>query len=111
MTIYPNRPTPGADGTMRKAHYGEGRQPRDDIVDAGWGPAFAAGCVLRYLRRAKDPEHSLESARWYWARLREMSGSWAGDPAHAPIVNAGFAPTVLRKLWKLLTPRERELLK
>ena len=30
-------------------------------------------CVLRYLRRTKDPEHSLESARWYWARLHEMA--------------------------------------
>lgn len=53
----------GADGTVRKAHYGESRQPIDDIFAAGWGPAFCAGNVLKYLRRTKEPEHSLESAR------------------------------------------------
>ena len=64
------------DGTIRQVHYGAGRQPWDDIVAAGWAPAFAAGNVLKYLRRSKEPEHSLESAHWYWARLREM------DQAH-----------------------------
>lgn len=70
----PDRETPGADGTVRKAHYGDGVQPWDLIVAAGWASEFAAGCVLRYLRRTKDPEHSLESARWYWARLNELAG-------------------------------------
>lgn len=56
----------GADGTVRQDHYGAGRQPWDDIVDAGWGPAFAAGNVLKYLRRPdKNPldpvRHSLEA--------------------------------------------------
>lgn len=58
-----------ADGTIRKAYYGAGRQPFDDIVSAGWGPAFAAGNVLKYLRRDKDQEHSLRSARWYWREI------------------------------------------
>jgi hypothetical protein len=61
------------DGTVRQDHYGAGRQPWDNIVGLGWAPHFAAGNVLKYLRRTKEPEHSLASARWYWARLREMS--------------------------------------
>jgi hypothetical protein len=77
----------------------------DTIVAAGWGPACAAGGVLMSLQ-----DLDLESARWYWARLREMSGAWADDPANAPLANESFAPTVLRKLWELLTPSERELL-
>jgi hypothetical protein len=78
----------------------------DTIIAAGWGPACAAGGVLMSLREYPD----LESARWYWAQLREMSGGWADDPANAPLVNESFAPTVLRKLWELLTDQERELL-
>ena len=57
--VFSNRDELGEDGTVRKAHYGSGRQPWDHIKAAGWGPEFAAGCVLRYLRRTKDPEHSL----------------------------------------------------
>lgn len=66
-----DRKEPGAGGEVRKVHYGEGEQPWDIIVACGWGPAFAAGCVIRYLRRDKAREHSLESARWYYARLFE----------------------------------------
>lgn len=75
---YPDRPQPGAAGEPRKAHYGDGEQPWDAIVRLGWGPAFAAGNVLKYLRRTKDPEHSLESARWYWRRLEErfLDDAW-----------------------------------
>jgi len=65
------RVAPGIDNTPRKAHYGDGEQPWDVIVRLGWGPAFAAGNVLKYLRRSKHPEHSLESAAWYYARLVE----------------------------------------
>ena len=63
-------------GDGRKVHYGSGEQPWDVIVASGWGPAFAAGNVVKYLRRNKAPEHSLESARWYYARLYEGA---AGD--------------------------------
>lgn len=73
MPIAKNRDEPGQDGTVRKAHYGAGKQPWDTMVEKGWAVHFAAGTVLRYLRRDKEPEHSLESARWYFARLREMS--------------------------------------
>lgn len=62
------------DGTVRKAHYGAGRQPWDDIVDAGWGAEFAAGNALKYVRRykAKNGEDGLEKGRWYYARLVEL---------------------------------------
>ena len=86
MTNYQADGTPihkAEDGTLRKSRYGAGRQPWDDIKDAGWGPAFAAGNVLKNLRRSKEPEHSLESAKWYWARLNEEA---AKEPwgVHAP---------------------------
>lgn len=60
------------DFSVRKEHYGAGRQPWDEIKDAGWAPAFAAGNVLKYLRRDKAREHSIESARWYWDQLHQM---------------------------------------
>ena len=60
------------DREPRKAHYGvEGEQPWDAMLRLGWGPVAAASNILRYLRRSKMPEHSLESARWYYARLYE----------------------------------------
>lgn len=55
--------------TDRKPWYGEGRQPIDDIMEAGWGPEFCAGNVLKYLRRTKDPVHSIESAKVYYGWL------------------------------------------
>ncbi len=63
------------DGSVRQQHYGVGEQPWDVILREGWGPAFAAGNVLKYLRRDKAPEHSLSSARWYWRQIVERSGS------------------------------------
>lgn len=68
-----NREELGHDGTVRKKHYGPGRQLWDDIKDEGWDVHFSAGCILRYLRRDKDIEHSLESAQWYLRRLQEMT--------------------------------------
>jgi hypothetical protein len=96
--LYPNRAIPGVDGTIRKAHYGEGKQPWDFIVEAGWAPEFAAGCVLRYLRRTKDPTHSLESARWYFARLGELA-------------ERGHAKYVLGQLRSMLIAEELERLR
>ena len=87
------------DGTVRQDHYGLARQPWDDIVSVGWAPYFAAGNVLKYLRRTKDPEHSLESARWYWARLREMFNGDYPD-----------ASGVYFNLLMLLNPDEQKLL-
>jgi hypothetical protein len=70
------------DASPRKAWYGDGVQPWDIIVERGWGPSFAAANVLKYVRRVKDPEHSLESARWYYARLyRNAAQAVAGPTA------------------------------
>lgn len=80
------------DGIARKAHYGNGRQPWDDIVDMGWGQQFAAGNVLKYIRRAakKNGPDDISKARWYYARLLEI-----GDL------------DVLNKIFDLLTKDER----
>ena len=61
----------GIDGTVRKAHYGAGKQPFDEMKELGWADHFAAGCVLKYVRRhaAKNGEDDLAKARWYWAEL------------------------------------------
>ena len=86
------------DGTVRQSYYGLGVQPFDTIVGAGWGPAFSAGNVLKYLRRDKDIDHSRESARWYWQQLikySEHSTEWL---------------KTLRLLCVLLTENEKELL-
>ncbi len=97
--LFPDREKLGADGSVRKAHYGSGRQPWDDILDEGWGPGFAAGCVLRYLRRDKAVEHSLESARWYMVRLLEHGvGSGTEEWQDA-----------IERLRRLLTHEERQL--
>lgn len=100
--LAPNREAPGLDGSVRKAHYGPGRQPWDDIVEAGWGPAFAAGCVLRYLRRDKAQAHSLESARWYYRQLYRRG-------ADGPALN-DWAVT-LHQLDDLLTQAELRLVR
>ena len=79
----PDRAEPGEDGTIRKAHYGAGRQPWDDIIDFGWGPAFAAGNALKYVRRhaAKNGADDLATGRWYYGELYkraagEINGPW-----------------------------------
>jgi hypothetical protein len=69
MSFEENRDQPGSDASVRKKHYGDGKQPWDIIVEAGWGPAFAAANVLKYIRRTKNPEHSFESACWYYRQL------------------------------------------
>ncbi len=86
------------DGTVRKAHYGTGRQPWDEIVTAGWGAVFAAANVLKYVRRhtRKNGSDDLQKARWYYARLNNMAG-----------VDAALA---LAKLHHLLTSEELALL-
>jgi hypothetical protein len=96
---------------QRQAHYGQGRQAWDDILDEGWAPEFAAGNILKYLRRTKEPEHSLESARWYYARLTEMM---RGELLPATITKAsagrrhvGRAAAVLVRLGELLTDDEK----
>lgn len=90
---------PREDGTIRRAHYGSGKQPWDEILELGWGPHFAAGNVLKYLRRTKDVGHSLDSARWYWARLHEMLERGNVETAQA-------AYQCLRELFQKLTDEE-----
>lgn len=64
----------GIDGTIRKAHYGAGKQPWDEIKELGWAEHFAGGCVLKYVRRhkAKNGQDDLDKARWYWTELDKL---------------------------------------
>jgi hypothetical protein len=89
------------DAEPRKAHYGDGVQPWDVIVAQGWGPAFAASNVIKYLRRTKNPEHSAENAAWYYDRLVEGAAGIAGY-RHGPTWQAA-----LDALELLLTTEER----
>lgn len=91
----------GVDGTVRKAHYGEGRQPWDDIKDLGWAPHFAAGNALKYVRRykAKNGQDDLEKGRWYFAELSKMCTDMHST-ASAAIVQ--LANNVTEEEWGLL---------
>lgn len=60
-------------GDGRKQHYGSGKQPIDTIMENGWGAAFCAGNILKYLRRTKDRQHSIDSARVYWQWLMSLA--------------------------------------
>lgn len=90
----------GIDGTVRKAHYGAGRQPWDDIKLLGWAPEFAAGNALKYVRRhaAKNGDDDLAKGRWYFAELVKLSFSKAR------------ATQVLGELLREITAEERKLL-
>lgn len=91
------------DDTQRKRHYGAGKQPWDTIKELGWAAEFAASNVLKYMRRVKDREHSVESARWYYARLKEMMGRDNGSDVRR-------AADVYRALMGELTDGELALL-
>lgn len=85
-------------GDGRKAHYGSGRQPYDDIKRLGWAPEFLAGSILKYLRRTKDSEHSLESARIYWRWLNDLVIDASDEDNHIRYV--------IKQLTGTLTPDE-----
>ena len=60
------------DETTRQGYYGpDGEQPWDVIKRLGFAAEFAAGNVLKYMKRTKPGQeaHSLASARWYHDRL------------------------------------------
>lgn len=101
---------------QRAAHYGDGIQPWDHIKAVGWGPQFAAGNALKYVRRYKNKngEDDLQKGRWYYHELVEMV---AKVDAHTPATPQGaighlaHAPSVLGTLELLLTQDERALLR
>lgn len=105
----------GADGTVRKNHYGAGRQPWDEIVDLGWGPEFAAGNALKYVKRhaAKNGDDDLAKGRWYYARLVEMMKGTGSLPADKVLRTVAQSRSVfiLQQLKKKITEAERALLR
>lgn len=64
-----------------------GKQPWDIIVGAGYGPIFAAGNTLKYVRRyaVKNDEDDLKKGRWYSARLFEALGRGEPDALKAAL--------------------------
>lgn len=66
------------DGTTRQAYYGTGEQPWDVIKRNGWAHHFAAGNVLKYLRRDKPGQEGsdVEKARWYYRELLALAGNY-----------------------------------
>jgi len=84
----------------RKDHYGSGKQPWDTMVELGIAPGFAAGNILKYLRRSKEPAHSEESARWYYMRLKELAHEPPNDAC------ALTAPAMLRIVERELNHAE-----
>jgi hypothetical protein len=100
-----DRVEPGADGSVRKAHYGDGKQPWDTIKELGWGPEFAAANVLKYLRRTKDVEGSRQKALWYKARLVEMMSDMSttlGERQHASFCTSVMIKKLTSEEWELL---------
>jgi hypothetical protein len=90
------------DGTVRKKHYGDGKQPWDTMVELGWAPVFAAACALKYVRRyrSKNGEDDLDKGRWYYARLTELVASGGTNVA-----------IIVMQLERELTPTELALLR
>jgi hypothetical protein len=90
---------------QRAAHYGSGVQPWDHIKEMGWGPEFAAGNALKYVRRYKNKngDDDLNKGRWYYRELIEMA---LGDAKMFPQARA-----VLDQLSGLLTEEERGILR
>lgn len=85
------------DGTTRKTYYGVGKQPWDTMVERGWAAHFAAGNVIKYLRRTKpgDEAHAIESARWYYAALQKLACGQIRSPQWEMIVGAQRALDLL----------------
>ena len=97
------------DGTVRQGYYGDGIQPWDRMVRLGIAAPFAVGSILKYLGRTKEPEHSLESARWYWARLIEFAKDEPPRQTSTPFyhhLNHFQAKTGIEQLRSELTAQE-----
>lgn len=100
-------PGPGAtitadDGTLRQSYYGDGKQPWDTIKANGWAHHFAAGNVVKYLRRTKEPGSSKAKARWYHRELYRLLNHGAYNPLEVG--------QVIKQLERTLTPSEVRLL-
>ena len=64
-----------SDGTIRKKHYGSGKQPWDTMVELGWAHTFAAANALKYVRRflSKNGDDDLDKGLWYFLELCKMA--------------------------------------
>lgn len=95
----------GQDGTERKDYYGEGEQPWDTMVRRGWAACFAAGCILKYIRRNKEgqSEHDLESICVYF--------NWLSKLAEKDTIEGDLAREIIEELVnEELTNKEKRQL-
>jgi hypothetical protein len=110
--LHLHHPTAATTSTSPSPTDGQTRQPWDDILDLGWAPQFAAGNVLKYLRRHKNPDDR-QKAAWYYAALRDLAAPYLdltiSDPGPFPAA-ARDAAAILSTLNALLTPAERDIL-
>jgi hypothetical protein len=101
------------DGSVRKLHYGTGRQPWDDIKEVGWAAEFAAGNALKYVRRyqAKNGGDDLAKGRWYFDQLNRLGvdGNHGNAMAHDKVEQQRVIK-IMNKLESMLTPEELRLL-
>lgn len=102
-----------ADGTVRKKHYGEGKQPWDHMVDLDIAFEFAIGCIIKYPMR--DPSvkgisavEDYKKARWYLARVEEMLLEWRKQGMNDPTTRR--RRNLYNDAFILLTPEQRHLL-
>jgi len=97
------------DGTTRKTYYGaDGRQPWDYIKAEGWGAAFAAGNVLKYMKRAPnkgDRADDTKKAQWYWAELNKLA-EMPEKPTGNDAISVRRAKEAIGRVVKLLTKDE-----
>ena len=80
----------------------------DDIVKAGWGPGYAGGSILGYLRHpwtSRDPRAE-PIARWLYRQMVEHASIEEEGPSHT-----GAWTRALAELWEWLTPAEHARLR
>lgn len=92
----------------RASHYGDGVQPWDLIIGAGWAAEFAAGNVIKYVRRHmnKNGEDDLKKARWYYHELIKMVAASPPDTRDTKRLQGLFD-----QLELMLTADERKLVR
>jgi hypothetical protein len=66
-----------SDGTVRKQHYGSGKQPWDFFIENHIAFEFALGCLIRCVRRdasikGSERDEDIKKGRWYADRVKEF---------------------------------------
>lgn len=98
------------DGTVRQSYYGNGKQPWDEMKGGSLASPFAAGSVLKYMRRTKGERAAdIEKAVWYYNELLKMANG-KGDSPHTSGVLITTGQIYLRWLQSRLTADELQII-